>query len=45
MKTTLQKAYQNEKAESYVPMKGQDETPKRQLNEGEIGNLPKKNSE
>ena len=45
MKTTLQKAYQNEKAESYVPMKGQDETPKKQLNEVEIGNLPKKNSE
>ena len=42
MKTTLQKAYQNEKAESYVRMKGQDETPKIQLSEVEIGNLPKK---
>ena len=27
------------------PMKGQDKTPEKQLNEVEVGNLPNKNSE
>ena len=41
-KTTLQKIYQNEKAESYVPDEGTRKTPEKQLNEVEISNLPGK---
>ena len=37
-----QKDRQDEKAKSYVQMKEQDKTPEKQLNEVEIGNLPKK---
>ena len=37
-----QKDRQDEKAEGYVPDEGTDKTPEKQLNEGEIGNLPEK---
>ena len=40
-----QKESQNEKSEDYVPDDGKDKTPQKQLNEGKIGNLSKKNSE
>lgn len=42
MKTTSQKVNQNEKAESYIQMKGQDKTPEKQPSEVEISNLPEK---
>ena len=40
-----QKDKQDEKAEGYVPDEKQDKTPEKQLNEVEISNLPKNNSE
>ena len=41
-KSTLQKVTRDEKAESYVQMKGEIKTPENQLNEVSIGNLAEK---
>ena len=41
-KTTSQEVNQHEKAESYIPDEGTRQTPEKQLNKVEIGNLPEK---
>ena len=41
-KSILQKVTQDEKAESYVQVKGEIKTPENQLNEVAIGSLPEK---
>ena len=41
-KSIIQKGNHEEKAESFVLMKGQNKTPEKQVNELDIGNLPEK---